>query len=52
MRGDNLKRHMKKHDIKPLSIDEVTEKIENDSTVDVAALNNKIVGVLMNINGY
>ena len=43
MRGDYLKRHMKKHENKPQSIDEVTEKIEYHSTVDVAALKNNIV---------
>ena len=34
---------MKKHEIKPQSIDVVTEKIEYNSTVDVAALENEIV---------
>ena len=43
MRGDHLKRHMKQHEKKTNSIDEVTEKIEYNSTVDVAALKNKIV---------
>ena len=38
MRGDTLKRHMKRHDKKPYSIDVVTEKIEYHSKVDVAAL--------------
>ena len=43
MRGDNLKRHMKRHEKKPYSIDVVTEKIEYHSTVDDVALKNKIV---------
>ena len=43
MRGDNLKRHMKRHENKPYSIDVVTEKIEYHSTVDVVALENEIV---------
>ena len=43
MRGDNLKGHMKRHENKPYSIDVVTKKIEYDSTVDIAALKNKIV---------
>ena len=43
MRGDTLKRHMKRHEKKPYSIDVVTEKIEYHSKVDVAALKNKIV---------
>ena len=43
MRSDHLKGHMKRHENKPYSIDEVTEKIEYDSTVDVVALKNKIV---------
>ena len=51
MRGDTLKRHMKWHENKPYSIDVVTEKIEYDSTVDVAALKNKIVRGLLNIKG-
>ena len=38
VRGDTLKRHMKQHEKKTKSIDVVTEKIEYNSTVDVAAL--------------
>ena len=41
MRSDALKRHMKQHENKP--IDEVTEKVEYNSTLDVAALKNNIV---------
>ena len=43
VRSDTLKRHMKRHENKPYSMDVATEKIEYDSTVDVAALENKIV---------
>ena len=43
MRGDHLKRHMKRHENKPYSIDVVKEKMEYHSTVDVVALENKIV---------
>ena len=51
MRGDNLKRHMKRHEKKPYSIDVVKEKIEYNSTVDVVALENEIVWGVMNIEG-
>ena len=34
---------MKQHEKKPLSVDEVTEKIEYTSTLDEAALKNSIV---------
>ena len=43
MRGDTLKRHMKRHEKKPYSIDGVTGKIEYHSTVDDVAFENKIV---------
>ena len=43
MTGDTLKMHMKQHEKKTKSIDVVTEKIEYNSTVDVAALKNSIV---------
>ena len=43
MRGDHLKRHMKQHEKKTYSKDVVTENIEYHSTVDVVALENKIV---------
>ena len=43
MRGDNLKRHMKRHEKKPYSMDVVTEKIDYHSKVDDLALKNKIV---------
>ena len=43
MRSDHLKRHMKQHEKKPYSIDEVTEKIDYHSTVDDVALKNEIV---------
>ena len=39
----NLKRHMKQHENKPQSIDEVTEKMEYYPSLDVAALKNNIV---------
>ena len=42
LRSDTLKRHMKQHENKPQSIDEVTEKIEYNSTVDMVALKNNI----------
>ena len=41
MISDNLKRHMKQHEIKP-SLMMVTEKIEYHSTVNVDALKNNI----------
>ena len=44
MRSNNLKTHMKTHENKPQSIDEVTEKIEYHSTLDVVALENVMVG--------
>ena len=44
MQSNNLNRHMKKHERKPQQIDEVTEKVEYNSTLDVAALKNMIVG--------
>ena len=40
MRGDHIVRHMKRHEKKPNSIDQVTEY---NSTIDVVALKNKIV---------
>ena len=39
MRSDHVKRHMRLHEKKPYSIDEVTEKIEYDSTADHVACN-------------
>ena len=41
VRSDNLKRHMQKHENKPPK-KEVSEKIEYHSTVDEAALENKL----------
>ena len=52
MRDDTLKRHLKTHEKKPCSIDVVNDKIEYNSNVNVVALKNKIVGVLMNIKGH
>ena len=49
MRSDNLKRYIQKHENKPLSVDEVTEKMEYHSTLDMIALKNSIVG---DINEY
>ena len=43
MRSDTLKRHMKTHEKKQCSIDDVNEKIEYNSNVNVVALKNKIV---------
>ena len=43
MRSDTLKRHMKQHEKKPLSVDEVTEKIKYQSTLDVVALKNSVM---------
>jgi hypothetical protein len=49
MRSDNLKKHMKQHEKKPPQKEvtppqkEVTEKIEYQSTLDEAALENKLV---------
>ena len=40
VRGDALKRHMKKHEKKTKSIDVVAEKIEYNLMVDFAALEN------------
>ena len=44
MQSDNLSGHMKQQERKPKHIDEVTEKVEYNSTLDVAALKNMIVG--------
>ena len=43
MRADNLKRHMKTHEKKPCSIDDVNGKIEYHSTNDEIALENKLM---------
>ena len=43
MRSDNLVRHMKTHEKKQCSIDDVNEKIEYNSTIDDIALENKIM---------
>ena len=43
MWSDNLIGHRKKHENKPQPIDEVTEKVEFNSTLDVTALENMIV---------
>ena len=40
MRSDHLKRHMKTHEKKPNSIDQVTEY---NSTIDVVALENSMM---------
>ena len=40
MRSDHLVRHMKTHEKKPNSIDQVTEY---NSTIDVVSLENKIM---------
>ncbi len=45
----HLERHMKQHENKPKPIDEVTEKVEYNSTLDVTALKNNIV---WKANGY
>ena len=43
MRGDNLVRHMKTHEKKTNGIDEVNEKIEYNSNVNVTALENSMM---------
>ena len=43
MRGDNLVRHMKTHEKKTCSIDDVNEKKEYHSTIDDIALENTIM---------
>ena len=48
MRVDPLKIHMKTHEKKPNSIDQVTEY---NSTIDVIALENSIMKMQMNIKG-
>ena len=44
MRGDTLVRHMKTHEKKQYSKDDVSEKIEYNSNVNVTALKNSIKG--------
>ena len=43
MRGDNLVRHMKTHEKKTNGIDDVNEKIEYNSNVNVTALENSMM---------
>ena len=44
MWGDNLITHIKQHESKSHQIDEATEKVEYNSTLDVTALENIIAG--------
>ena len=44
MRSDNIVRHMKKHETKQQGLDEVIEKVDYNSTLNVTALKNNIAG--------